>query len=234
MSLLTDLKAHWKLNAASGTRVDSEGTNDLTDNNTVLDAAGKIGQAAQFVRANTEFLNIVDNTDLSTGDIDFMIAVWAYFDSKPAGAMGIVSKWGSPDNEYLLRWNNVNDRFEFFHADAVDNEKVVADVFGAPTTGVWLFVIVWHDAAANTLNIQVNNGTADSLNTTLNPQDGGTDFRIGIHESGFGPFDGRIDSVSFWKRVLTAQERTDLYNGGAGLDYPFDVGIVVHRRRIEA
>ena len=25
----------------------------------------------------------------------------------------------------------------------------------------------------------------------------------------------------FWKRVLTAQERTDLWNGGTGLAYPF-------------
>ena len=33
-------------------------------------------------------------------------------------------------------------------------------------------------------------------------------------------FDGLIDEVGLWRRVLTAQERTDLWNGGAGLTYP--------------
>jgi len=31
--------------------------------------------------------------------------------------------------------------------------------------------------------------------------------------------DGRVDEVGFWKRVLTAQERTNLYNAGAGNTY---------------
>jgi hypothetical protein len=33
--------------------------------------------------------------------------------------------------------------------------------------------------------------------------------------------DGRIDEVGIWKRVLTAAERTQLYNGGLGYTYPF-------------
>lgn len=33
--------------------------------------------------------------------------------------------------------------------------------------------------------------------------------------------DGRLDGIGIWKRVLTAQERTELYHGGVGLQYPF-------------
>src|SRR5206468_1328963 len=33
--------------------------------------------------------------------------------------------------------------------------------------------------------------------------------------------DGRLDGVGFWKRVLTANERADLFNGGVGVEYPF-------------
>ena len=33
-------------------------------------------------------------------------------------------------------------------------------------------------------------------------------------------WDGLIDEVGFWKRILTAQEKTNLYNAGAGLAYP--------------
>ena len=36
--------------------------------------------------------------------------------------------------------------------------------------------------------------------------------------------DGWIDSLSLWGRPLTAAERTELYNGGIGLDYDFTGG----------
>ncbi|MDA2917638.1 hypothetical protein MYX64_12505, partial [Nitrospinae bacterium AH_259_B05_G02_I21] len=78
--LLTDLKAHWKLNEASGTRSDSHGSNDLTDNNTVGQAAGKIGNAADFIRVNSEYLSIADNADVSAGDVDITWALWVWLD----------------------------------------------------------------------------------------------------------------------------------------------------------
>ena len=33
--------------------------------------------------------------------------------------------------------------------------------------------------------------------------------------------DGRVDEVGLWQRVLTPLEVSTLYNGGAGLSYPF-------------
>lgn len=78
------------------------------------------------------------------------------------------------------------------------------------------------DAAGDTANIQVNNGTPDSAATSgTAPNTSAAEFRIGAREyAGFeGYFDGLIDQVGIWKRVLTAQERTDLYNAGAGLSY---------------
>ena len=68
-TLPTNLIAYWKLDEASGTRNDSKGANHLTDNNTVTQAVGKVGNAAQFTLANSEYLSIADNADLSAGDI---------------------------------------------------------------------------------------------------------------------------------------------------------------------
>ena len=49
--------------------------------------------------------------------------------------------------------------------------------------------------------------------------DGANNFQI----SGFGGtsylMGGRADEVGIWKKVLTAQERTDLYNSRNGLPY---------------
>ena len=34
--------------------------------------------------------------------------------------------------------------------------------------------------------------------------------------------DGLIDEVGVWSRLLTADEKTALYNSGSGLAYPLD------------
>ena len=225
MAILDNLEAHWKLNEASGTRVDSHGSNDLTDINTVLQAAGKIGNAAQFQDSNSERLFVADNASLSMGDIDFSFAAWVYLDSKPAEQMYVFSKGlVSANAEYQLYWNDAADRFTFRVSDDTTSQGENADNLGAPSTATWYFIMCWHDATANTINIKVNDGTVDSAAYSLGSYDSIRPFTIGARSDGSSHnrfWDGRIDSLSVWKRVLTAQEQTDLYNGGAGLDYPF-------------
>lgn len=223
--LLTDLKAHWRLNEASSTRVDAHASNDLTDNNTVTQNPGKLGDAAQFTNANSEFLSITDNADLSMGDIDFSIAIWAYLDNKTTG-QALLAKWVETSNsEYMLRYDDGTDRLIFSvtsgGTDATRN-NISATTFGSPPTATWMFIVAWHDAAGNTIKIQVDNGTADSTAHTGGVYDGTAAFKLGaINSPEVILLDARLDSVSIWKRVLTSGERTDLYNGGSGFDYPF-------------
>jgi hypothetical protein len=47
----------WHLEESSGTRVDSGGSNNLTDNNTVTSVAGQIGNSADFLGTNSEYLS---------------------------------------------------------------------------------------------------------------------------------------------------------------------------------
>jgi hypothetical protein len=99
------------------------------------------------------------------------------------------------------------------------------------TTGVWYFVVVWHDSVADTDNIQVNNGTVDSISSAGHtPNNGAADFCLGArtYPSFEGYFNGQLSSVSFWKRTLTTNERTELYNGGTGLAYPFTSAVTPH------
>lgn len=228
MSLLTNLQAFWELEEASGTRNDAHSTNHLSDVNTVTQAAGKVGNAGQFTGANSEHLSIADNAALSTGDIDFTIAAWVYMDSKGTGfnANIIASKYGAGgqnvDHEWWLGYTGqASDLFQLVVRPGTGTLGTVQALnLGAPSTATWYYVVAWHDAVNNTINIQVNNGTADSQAYSTGTIDGSGAFEIGDASGGVGaPFDGRIDQVGFWKRVLTAQERTDLYNGGSGLSY---------------
>lgn len=234
VGLQTSLVSWWTLDEASDgsvpvARNDSHGANHLTDNNTTRSAAGKKSNGADFEIDETEWLNRADNAALNTGDIDFTFTAWVRFESAPANVQGrpIVVKYGLAGNqrEYLLMWeNDVGsglDHLEFVVSnDGTAVTSVRATTLGTPSLATWYFVVAWHDATANTINIQVNNGAIDSAAHATGVFNGTADFEIGSL-NGLAAFsmDGLIDEVGFWKRTLTTVEKTWLYNEGTGRSY---------------
>lgn len=220
-TLLTDLTGYWPLDEESGTRADAHDDNDLAEVTATGFAAGKIGNAADFEADSSNGLSHDSNSDLQTGDIDFTLTAWVNLESK-GSVNQIVGKrnGGSSSLEYYLRYRGSDDRYNFEVSPngTTPVTSVSADNHGSPGTGTWDFLAVWHDAVNNTLNIQVNNGTVDSVSYSGGVHAGSAAFAIGISADG-EPFDGLIDEVGFWKRVLTDDERTALYNDGDGLPY---------------
>lgn len=221
--------SHWKLNEASGNATDELGGNTLTDNNTVTSQTGKLGNARQFTKANSEYLSRADNASLSTGDIDFWFSAWVYADSLTAGNYpGIVSKSNDASNyEYVLFHDGDTNRLIFrVSPDGSATTNVTASAHGALSTATWYFVLVWHDSAGNTINIRVNHGTANSQAHTTGVADGVSAFVMGRLFNIYY-WDGRIDSVTFGKSppgglagmIDEISER--LYNAASGRDYPF-------------
>lgn len=221
--LLTSLISYWTLDEASGTRVDSvtASGNDLTDNNTVTQNPGIISNAAQFTAANLESLSKASNASLQTGDIDFTLAGWVYRDSH-----GFQQPFGKRQNgtnrEYFVDTTGGSPGVLRFQVspDGVTASGIVTSTLPTLSLSTWYFVVAWHDSVANTLNIQVNDGTVYSASYSSGVYVGTSQFAIGVAESG-NYWNGRVDEVGFWKRVLTATERTNLYNAGAGVTYPF-------------
>ncbi len=215
------LAAYWPLDEASGTREDAHGVNHLADFNTVGADAGKLQGAATFNQVD-EYLAHDDNDTLSTGDIDFTFSAWIrlgtiHFDS-PIVIKGRVA--GS-NYEYLFFYASGPHRFRFMVSPdgGVVMGAVDADSFGPPDENVWYFVVGWHDSTGDTLNIQVNDGAVSSTPWTQGVHAGTAPFEVGrIFEWGYY-LGGRLDEIGFWKRVLTADERTLLYNGGRGYSY---------------
>lgn len=221
---LTDtLESFWSLEEASGTRDDAHGSNDLTDNNTVANAAGKVGNAADLESANSESLTRADNASLSVGNNDFTFCAWAWVeDFDDASEMTIIGKGGENDLPYAVDFDNGDTRFRFRVSSATgftNLTEVLANNLGEPADLTWYYICAWHDASANTINIQVNDGTVDSQAYASGSYDDGGDFAIGAFPFYGNYWDGLVDQVGFWKRVLTTQERTDLYNAGDGLSY---------------
>jgi len=228
--LYNSLVAYWRLNETSGTRADATGRgNTLTDNNTVTSNPGIISTAAQFTHANAEYFSIADNADVgNTGSDDpFTIQFWVYPGDVTAN-YNVASK-ASPDPpaanssyEYQC-FQTSSSRFLFAIGNGSTGASVTSTV--ALSNSTWYHVIIWHDPVANTANIWVN-GTVTSTAWAGGTLNGSNPMRIGTVLNGSSQvgqyaWDGRIGEGAIWKRVLTAGERTRLYNSGAGLAYPW-------------
>lgn len=217
MSLLTSLVSYWKLDEASGSRADAHGSNTLTDNNTVGSGTGVIGTGADHDSASSETLSIATNSSVDCGNIDYSFSFWIKAETISSFPIIISKRTGTSGNttDYI------------FYLDTGSSNKITAEIGSSGygtirgstiTTGSWFHIVIWHDSVNNQIGIAVNAGTPVTVsfstggNTCIDP------FVIGKGGGG-GYFNGLIDEVGFWKRVLTSQERTDLYNSGNGLAY---------------
>src|SRR3989344_4703773 len=225
-SLGNKLKSYWTLDETSGTRYDSGRGNELTDNATVTSATGKISNAADFEQDTSEYLNRADNADLSTGTSDYTVAMWIKPESISATTnqdLIIARKWGSDaaDQEWNLRVKS--------GASPSIKMEVLSGVTSGGTiaAGNWYFVVatVDYDAALPSISVTGYIDNVQKLGGGFSGtagRDGAADFQIGgnnpdLLETKY--FDGLIDNAMFWKRTLTADERTALYNAGNGLSF---------------
>ncbi len=222
MSVITSLIAYWAMEEATGANaVDSVGTSTLTAHNgtgSIISEAGKVANGRTLAVANGQYFEAADSAALSTGNIDFSVALWTNLTAKTVG--GLVGKGSGSNLEYGLLYHAIADRFRLYisSADGLTNfTSVNADTLGAPSIDTWYFIVAWHDATANTINIQVNNGTADSAGYSAGSYDSTETFYIGNVLGDF--IDGTVDEVGFWKKVLTPTEITWLYNSGSGRSY---------------
>lgn len=222
-TLYQNLVSYWKLDEASGTRADSHGSNNLADNNTVLATTGKIGNAGNFVAANSEYLSIADNPSLSiTGDLSISFWMWTT-NTQPAAAQAIVGKHqsvagGRSYSIYLLTY--FGNGVVRFAVSSDGNSNASGNMeSGALLNSTWYHIVGTYQAGV-TQKLYVNAGTPiDKGSTEASIIDNASQFAIGAFAGGANFFNGIVDEVGIWNKVLTADEVTSLFAAGAGLTY---------------
>jgi hypothetical protein len=218
VALTDSLVAYWSLEEASGSRADATGRgNTLSETGTPGNAAGIVSNAANLDDAN--YLSLATNSDLSPGNVDFTWAFWFRSDVSLAGNnVDILGKWaGGGQLEYDFFLNSGALSF-LVSSTGSDFPGIAATSIGTIAATTWYYVVAWHDSGGNTLNICVNDGTVDSTGHSAGVFQGTATLLLA--KSNFVvSFDGRLDEVGLWHRVLTSGEITQLYNGGAGLAY---------------
>jgi hypothetical protein len=88
------------------------------------------------------------------------------------------------------------------------------------STGVWYHVVITYDGV-NTVKFYVNGVSDGTANVSSWNESGGVTYTtIGSLKGVANFFNGKIDEVATWGRALSDSEVTELYNLGAGKQYP--------------
>jgi hypothetical protein len=233
-TLSTSLVSYWELEEASGTRVDSHGSNDLTDNNTVGTATGIIGNGADFEASNSESLSITNAAQSGLGVTgNFSISLWLKFESAPSFDTNrwIITKSlkTSPTGGYWLTYRQYplnNDNFEFRFYNSTNSTSAYTNDLGL-STGVWYHIVLTATVASSTfkfylngVEIQVNYAVQSATSVSTNSEG----FRMGASTTPDEFFDGIIDETAFWSKALTVAEVRALYGYGTPPEY--NAGVV--------
>lgn len=221
-SLTTSLISYWKLDESSNTRFDERNIANLTDFDGVLSISGIRGQAANFVLANSQSLYYSISNAFGISNQNFSFALWLYLNTFGGVDQNIFVKRDGSNLEFDLIYSNATNGLVFRVSTDGANypETVFATSFGTLTTATWYNIVCWQNTLSH-IGISVNR-SVNTANFTNNVVFGTAGLCVsGVLSSG-SPIlatqgvDGRVDEIGFWKKMLTAQERQDLYGNGSG------------------
>lgn len=226
--LLTNLVSYWGMDESSSpvAIVDSVSAYNATPSGTITSEAGILGNALRFdgtVQAD------VPNQAALNPTTAISVQVWFYVSADTGGAQTMVSKVvsGSAHSSpffgwsmHLLRVNATTFQPRWW---ITTSDRASGDSRLGPNT---LAINTWHHVVgtftAGALELTTNGvklvdatPSAGTLSQYTSP------VRFGAHGNSAERFNGRLDSVGVWSRVLSDVEIAQLYNSGAGLNYPF-------------
>lgn len=209
MAITTPVAA-WNLDESSGNAADAVGTNTLTAG-TVTYAAGKINNGASFTTGLTS------STSPVSGSGAWSISMW--YKSSTTGT----------NKQLLLFGNSAQTSKTVIYVYTTTGNAIQLDTAGAglitssntsSLDGNYHHLVITYDGANNFAmyidNSSVGTGTTTGMNLGSNSMSIGYDNL----NSRFA-FGSQIDIVQFFNVKLSAQEITDLNNGGAGIQYPY-------------
>ena len=219
MALTTNLQAYYKLDESSGNATDSSGNGYTGTNTSVTYSAGKINNGALF-NGSSAFLDMGVFVQL-TGD--YTLSVWIKPTTIPGAGVYpmLLARRTEPatNGDYNILMNgDISGKFNYSLRDSAAWKGLTSTTI--PTAGNWYHVVI---TKLGTLATMYVNGVSEATDNTfpVTPVSATPNFFLGKATSGGNFLDAMEDEVGVWSRALSSAEVTELYNGGAGLQYPF-------------
>lgn len=228
--LLVGLIAYWKLEEASGTRYDSHGSYDLTDENGIDNGVGVKGDCAVSNSAYDDHKALtIFPSPYNSVTASWSLSFWIATNGGDAPQM-FPNAWGNCclftiptiGGDQVLRGQIWKDG-QAGGDDGTDISK--SGIY----TGGFVHVSITHHLPTKTVRVYYNgveehiityttslnsvSGTGNNDENTVLSMFGGDLFGTNYA----GP--GKLDEVGIWGRAITAAEVSALYNGGSGITY---------------
>jgi len=171
-----------------------------------LNVSGAVGQTGQFNYTGGGYVRMAN--PLSPTGNNFSVTLWIKsFESDPADERCFVSSY---DGDSYIRFgtSNTDNRLTFFAGNARAGYRDNLDY----DNGEWQHLAYTYDNSTDTITFYMNGTSVDF--GYYNPGDTSSQgFTVGeIHYSEGLNFDGLIDEVRVYDRVLTASEILEQYN----------------------
>ena len=171
---------------------------------------GKVGSYAGYFNGGSDWISILPSAMLLPNEIT--ILVWANVAAAPGTHMGIVTNKTSTNYGINLALNtSVN--IESYISDGSSGAYLYSSLPGPTGVNVWHHVAITHNSA-NTNNIYNNGSYMNNSTKAIGYQTTSDRVAIGAFYSAVGSlkFNGYIDEVRIYNRVLSAAEILAIYN----------------------
>lgn len=223
-TLLNDLIVWFPLNEASGNRADSHGSGTvLTQTGTVGTVTHRSGSGNAASISADNFL--YDATPAAGLALDtFTMAAWVAMSSSTANAVigGVGAVRSTSSFKYYMIADFTRATLQVSNGTTVAETQTAASTL--PADSSWHLLITSYDSTSGAMTVYMDGGTPNASGTsgytTLDATSYG--FTVGGHGAGAttnAEFVGGVSDFAVWSRVLTSDERAELWNAGAGLSY---------------
>jgi hypothetical protein len=216
----TGLQHWWPMTETSGNRIDAVTGAAFVPTGTVGTQTGPGGGlAAGFVFADSSHLLLTPcpaTLDLTSTTVPWTIQVWLKLDNNTANKRFLWKDEGGNPHEFLL-----GDDGSGTQAFFVQGTGTGLIFLGTRPLGSWTHYLFSRSGA--TRRARVNNGTVLTSTTMVQPTVTNKFFISRCYDgSGGGPYYSTfaVSRLAKWNRLLTAQEESDLFNGGSPPQYP--------------
>lgn len=224
-SLNEDLILYYAFDARTGTNVQENVTgvfNGTTNNMENSDwVTGLINRALDFDGAD-EFVTIGNGF---TGMQNFTVSMWANTDA--AGGDGnerLISNAQTGGAGDVIGMNRPSEEQWQFNVQIDGNSQTALDP-ASIVAGVWVNIVGTYNGTSVALYkdgvfiIQASTGFSNLPYETTRPQ------FFGDCDDQTCSYNGQLDEIGFWNRTLSGSEITQLYNGGAGIQFTTEFGL---------
>ena len=221
-ALTTNIVSYYKLDESSGNAADSVGGVTLTNNGSATYSAGKINNGVSLSGSASQYLSASDNATTDTPTTAITVAGWykatSSFVSQPIVSKNYSGSWTAPYASWLLRVDSSTViGFGLNLGGTFTNYEATVPTM---TAGTWYYIVGVYDGSHIYVYLNgVSQGTPPAASGTIGYSTG--TLMLGRDGSAAEVVNGMIDEVGIWSRALTSTEVTQLYNSGAGLQYPF-------------